>query len=173
MCWMQQIHWQIRENSKIAHPTTPTPPPPPPFFLLKKHQIFHPIYICQLHLINGLKTTWMYKRTMHSPSIFFLDPYRADAEKKGDKRDWSLSCTFLRLVLTINSRARCWIGAGSSGRRTMLLSRGSPGTIAQWSKTERENACPWVWYLKSVSKPKLSITGRNACSQKAWKKQGL
>lgn len=74
--------------------------------------------------------------------------------------------TFLRLVLTMNSRARCWIGAGSSGRRTMLLSRGSPGTIAQWSNTERQNACPWVWYLKSVSKPKDSITGKNAWTKK-------
>ena len=70
--------------------------------------------------------------------------------------------TFLRLVFTINSRARCWIGAGSSGRRTILLSRGSPGTIAQWSNTERQNACPWVWYLKSVSKPNDSMTGKNA-----------
>jgi len=76
--------------------------------------------------------------------------------------------TFLRLVFTMNSRARCWIGAGSNGRRTMLLSRGSPGTIAQWSNTERQNACPWVWYLKSVSKPKDSITGKNA-----WQRRGV
>lgn len=70
--------------------------------------------------------------------------------------------TFRRLVFTMNSRARCWIGAGSRGRSTMLLSRGSPGTIAQWSNTDKQNACPWVWYRKSVSKPNDSITGKNA-----------
>lgn len=84
--------------------------------------------------------------------------------------------TFRRLVFTINSRARCWIGAGSSGRKTMLLSRGSPGTIAQWSNTERQNACPCVWYLKSVSKPNDSITGKNAYAivkpKTRWAKSG-
>jgi hypothetical protein len=79
--------------------------------------------------------------------------------------------TFLRLVFTINSRARCWIGAGSSGRKTMLLSRGSPGTIAQWSKTDWQNAWPCVWYLKSVSKPKDSITGKNAW--KMWRTKSV
>merc|ERR1712012_1494071 len=36
----------------------------------------------------------------------------------------------------------------------MVLSRGSPGTICQWWNTERQNAWPWVWVRKSVSKPK-------------------
>lgn len=40
-----------------------------------------------------------------------------------------LRCTFLRLVLIMNSLARCGAGCGSSGRMTMLLSKGSPGTI--------------------------------------------
>ena len=52
------------------------------------------------------------------------------------------ACTFLRRVLTMNSRASDCTGAGSSGRSTMLLSSGSPGTICQWSKTLRQNACP-------------------------------
>lgn len=37
--------------------------------------------------------------------------------------------TFLRLVLIMNSLARCGAGWGSRGRMTMLLSKGSPGTI--------------------------------------------
>lgn len=82
---------------------------------------------------------------------------RKDCEQK-----WAEGLTFLRLVFTMNSRARCCIGAGSRGRKTMLLSRGSPGTMAQWSNTERQKAWPCVWYRKSVSKPKDSITGKNA-----------
>lgn len=47
----------------------------------------------------------------------------------------------LRLrVLTMNSRARCCAGDGSSGRRTMDLSIGSPGTICQLSKIVNPNA---------------------------------
>eukprot|EP00850_Spirogloea_muscicola_P018282 SM000166S02463 [mRNA] locus=s166:132546:136017:+ [translate_table: standard] len=57
--------------------------------------------------------------------------------------------TFRRRVFTMNSRARCGAGAGSRGRSTMLLSNGSPGTTAQWSKTDRQNAWPCVWYLRS------------------------
>ena len=38
----------------------------------------------------------------------------------------------------------------------MDLSKGSPGTIAQWSKTDRQKHCPWVCKRKSVSKPKES-----------------
>merc|ERR1719209_1334952 len=44
----------------------------------------------------------------------------------------------------------------------MVLSRGSPGTICQWWNTERQNAWPWVWVRKSVSKPKESMAGTKA-----------
>ena len=47
------------------------------------------------------------------------------------------------LVLIMNSLARCVAGWGSRGRMTMLLSRGSPGTICQWWNTLRQNAWPW------------------------------
>lgn len=39
----------------------------------------------------------------------------------------------------MNSRARWGAGAGSRGLNWMLLSRGSPGTMAQWSNTDRPN----------------------------------
>lgn len=32
----------------------------------------------------------------------------------------------------------------------------------QWWNTDKQNACPCVWVLKSVSKPKLSIAGIKA-----------
>ena len=41
-------------------------------------------------------------------------------------------------------------------------SRGSPGTMDQWSKVEKHMACPWVNARKSVSNPKLSIAGKYA-----------
>lgn len=34
------------------------------------------------------------------------------------------------------------MGAGSSGRSTMERSSGSPGTICQWSNTDRQKAWP-------------------------------
>ena len=43
--------------------------------------------------------------------------------------------------MTMNSRARCGVGCGSSGFRMTFLSSGSPGTMAQWSKTASEKAC--------------------------------
>ena len=70
-----------------------------------------------------------------------------------------------RLVLTMNSRASSSMGAGSSGRSWMLLSSGSPGTMLQWSKQATQKAWPCVWYRRSVSKPKLSITGMKACTR--------
>mmetsp|Transcript_2622 Transcript_2622/g.10944 ORF Transcript_2622/g.10944 Transcript_2622/m.10944 type:complete len:330 (+) Transcript_2622:745-1734(+) len=69
---------------------------------------------------------------------------------------------FRRRVLTMNSRARCCAGEGSSGRSTMDRSSGSPGTTAQWSKYERPNAWPCVWNRRSVSNPKDSIAGSSA-----------
>lgn len=81
-------------------------------------------------------------------------------------RVWLLGedTTFRRLVFTMNSRARCWTGAGSKGRSTTDLSKGSPGTMDQWSKTERQKACPCVWYRRSVSNPNDSMTGKKACT---------
>lgn len=70
--------------------------------------------------------------------------------------------TFLRRLLIMNSRARCVAGCGSRGRMCMLLSRGSPGTICQWWKTDMQNAWPWVCVRRSVSKPNESIAGMNA-----------
>lgn len=128
---------------------------------------------------------------------------------------------FLLLVLIMNSLARCVAGCGSKGLITILLSKGSPGTIwktqhtwnwhrsssnqflkwiigmlfdqnkcdnllfwrnlrktflktllelknnyksrtCQWWKTDKQKACPCVWVLKSVSKPKLSMAGMKA-----------
>jgi hypothetical protein len=34
----------------------------------------------------------------------------------------------------------------------------------QWSKTERQKACPCVWYRRSVSNPNDSMTGKKACT---------
>merc|ERR1712079_302674 len=44
----------------------------------------------------------------------------------------------------------------------MVLSSGSPGTICQWWNTDRQKAWPWVWVLRSVSKPNESMAGINA-----------
>lgn len=41
----------------------------------------------------------------------------------------------------------------------MLLSKGSPGTTAQWENWVNTIAYPTVCVLKSVSNPKLSIAG--------------
>lgn len=49
----------------------------------------------------------------------------------------------------------------------MFLSSGSPGTTAQWSKAERQKACPCVCERRSVSKPKESITGTKACRERS------
>lgn len=54
------------------------------------------------------------------------------------------------------------IFGGQGYLMTMLLSRGSPGTICQWWKTCRQNAWPCVCVRKSVSKPNESIAGTNA-----------
>lgn len=76
-----------------------------------------------------------------------------DEAGEGASRSWSMagsknfsvvtsSLIPLRLrVFTMNSLARCCAGDGSSGRRTMDLSMGSPGTICQLSKMDSPNAC--------------------------------
>lgn len=62
--------------------------------------------------------------------------------------------TFLWRIFTMNSRASCCLGAVSRGWRIMLLSRGLPGTINQWSSSETQNAFPYLWYLRSISNPR-------------------
>lgn len=66
---------------------------------------------------------------------------------------------FLLLVLSTKSRAVAWAFACSSGLRMTSLSNGSPGTILHLSNTKLTVAWPCVWILKSVSNPKLSMTG--------------
>lgn len=61
--------------------------------------------------------------------------------------DTSSLIPFLLRVLTINSLASAFVGAGSKGRRMMDLSRGSPGTMFHVSNVPQQNACPCVWYL--------------------------
>lgn len=58
---------------------------------------------------------------------------------------------FLLRVLRTKSRANCWAVAGSSGRVVMSLSRGSPGTIDQRSKTRERETRPCVWICDGVS----------------------
>eukprot|EP00976_Prorocentrum_cordatum_P082803 1184975-Prorocentrum_minimum.AAC.1 len=71
--------------------------------------------------------------------------WRASSSSMGSSKNWLIETSsfmpFLRRVLTMNSRARCCTGAGSSGRSTMERSRGSPGTMLQWSKYDVQNAC--------------------------------
>ena len=95
---------------------------------------------------------------VHTPDI-----YNAAVSKK--RVGTTSSGRPLRLrVLTIKSRARaCW-GLGSRGRSTTDLSRGSPGTVLQWSKDWRGKARPCVATRRSVSKPKESMTGKKARS---------
>ena len=69
---------------------------------------------------------------------------------------------FRLLVLIIKSRAKCGAGLGSNNLRVISLSRGSPGTICQWSKVCWQNAWPWVETLKSVSNPFESRAGSKA-----------
>lgn len=69
---------------------------------------------------------------------------------------------FRRLVLIMNSRANALAGCASRGLMVIDLSRGSPGTICQWWKTDRQKDWPCVWVLRSVSKPKESIAGMKA-----------
>uniref|UniRef100_A0A6B0U5B3 Secreted protein n=1 Tax=Ixodes ricinus TaxID=34613 RepID=A0A6B0U5B3_IXORI len=69
---------------------------------------------------------------------------------------------FLLRVFIMNSLARCGAGCGSRGRITILLSRGSPGTICQWWNMDRQKACPCVCVRRSVSKPKESMAGMKA-----------
>ena len=52
---------------------------------------------------------------------------------------------FLLRVLSTKSRASCCAVAGSSGRVVMSLSRGSPGTMDQRSKTRERETWPCVW----------------------------
>jgi len=59
----------------------------------------------------------------------------------------------------MNSLAKWFVGAGSKGLRTMVLSKGSPGNNDQWSKTLKQKAYPDVCTLRSVSNPKWSIVG--------------
>lgn len=83
---------------------------------------------------------------------------------------------FLLLVLSTKSRASACAVAGSRGRSLISLSSGSPGTMDQRSKTSERETWPCVWIcgllanvialvfygrltLKSVSKPKESMTG--------------
>lgn len=42
------------------------------------------------------------------------------------------------------------------------MSRGSPGSICQWSNVDKQNAWPTVWTLRSVSKPIASMQGKVA-----------
>ena len=42
------------------------------------------------------------------------------------------------------------------------LRQGCNHSTCQWSKVERQKACPWVVQRRSVSKPKDSMTGRYA-----------
>lgn len=65
-------------------------------------------------------------------------------------------------VFIMNSLARCVAGWGSNGRIIILLSNGSPGTICQWWKTDKQNACPCVCVRRSVSKPNESMAGMKA-----------
>jgi hypothetical protein len=58
---------------------------------------------------------------------------------------------FLLRVLSTKSRASCCAVAGSSGRVVMSLSRGSPGTIDQRSKTRERETWPCVWICGKVS----------------------
>lgn len=58
--------------------------------------------------------------------------------------DTSSLMPFLLRVLTINSLARAFVGAGSKGRKMMDLSRGSPGTMFHESNVPQQNACPCV-----------------------------
>lgn len=55
-----------------------------------------------------------------------------------------------------------WAEAGSSRRKVIDLSVGSPGTTDQWSNVCMQNAWPWVCVRRSVSNPLLSTTGMNA-----------
>ncbi len=57
---------------------------------------------------------------------------------------------FLLRVFNMNSRANSCGSITSKGLRTIFLSRGSPGNVCQWSKVERQNACPTVCTLRSV-----------------------
>ena len=43
-----------------------------------------------------------------------------------------------------------------------VLRQGGQHSTCQWSKVERQKACPWVVQRRSVSKPKDSMTGRYA-----------
>ena len=58
---------------------------------------------------------------------------------------------FLLRVLSTKSRASCCAVAGSSGRVVMSLSRGSPGTMDQRSKTRERDTWPCVWIWSEVS----------------------
>ena len=44
----------------------------------------------------------------------------------------------------------------------IVLRQGGHNSTCQWSKVERQKACPWVVHRKSVSKPNDSMTGRYA-----------
>ena len=64
----------------------------------------------------------------------------------------ALNIPFLLLVFNMNSRARWGAGWGSRGLITILLSRGSPGTICQWWNTDNANALErdGKWWLDII-----------------------
>ena len=63
---------------------------------------------------------------MHSLESLCRDQYKIFMFLHNDS---FTTLTFLLRVLIMNSLARCVAGCGSSGRITILLSNGSPGTI--------------------------------------------
>ena len=72
-----------------------------------------------------------------SAFLFFL----LSSEKIWARYPLSLTLTFLLRVFIINSLAKAVAGCGSSGRITILLSSGSPGTICnQDHKSDSVNA---------------------------------
>src|SRR5690242_5919216 len=58
---------------------------------------------------------------------------------------------FLLLVFSTKSRASACAVAGSRGRSLISLSRGSPGTMDQRSKTRDRDTWPCVWICAFVS----------------------
>ena len=67
-----------------------------------------------------------------------------------------LSLTFLRRVLIINSLARWGAGWGSRGRITILLSKGSPGTIWNVRNILSENLC-WPTHIDTIHPKNIHV----------------
>ena len=81
--------------------------------------------------------------------IFFSISRTFKSSKYFTIETYSFSPFVLRLFI-MNSRAISWGYRTYSGLSRIFLSKGSPGIVYQWSKVDREKACPTVWILGSV-----------------------